>query len=44
MRRTLRRMLYLAAILLLSVAGCDEADLARTLNDITSEDPYAGMV
>ena len=43
MKRTLERILYLALLLLLSVAGCDEAEITQTLNDITS-DAYAGMV
>ena len=44
MKRTLECILFFALILLLSVVGCDEADLARTLNDLTDEAPYAGMV
>ena len=44
MKRTLESILFLTLFLLFSVSGCDEADLARTLNDITNDDPYAGMV
>ena len=43
MKRTLERILYLALILLLSVVGCDEAEITQTLDDITSDD-YVGMV
>ena len=43
MKRTLERILYLALLLLLSVVGCDEAEITQILDDITSDD-YAGMV
>ena len=42
MRRTLGQMLYFSLILLLSVVGCDEAEINQIIDDIT--DPFAGMV
>ena len=38
MKPTLGRMLYFSLILILSVTGCDEATLHKTMNDITGSE------